>query len=95
MLPTHTSVHEVEGAPKYGYHQCLCPQAEPQPLPASLGDSPRAAGRSGPGSYQITAFALCPMHVKFCARPLRVKSLFPPVLWDSRSPAVFQSQMLS
>ena len=28
-----------------------------RPRPASPGDSPRPAGRSGPGSCQITAFA--------------------------------------
>ena len=40
--------------------QCLCPRGEPQPrlTPTSPGDSPRPAGRSGPGAYQITAFAL-------------------------------------
>lgn len=56
----------------------LCPQGELQlPHPASPGDSPRPAGRCGPGSYQLTAFALVPVRVRFCGRPLRVKPLFP------------------
>ena len=36
----------------------VCPQGETQMTLASLGDSPRPVGRSGPGSSQITAF--CP-----------------------------------
>lgn len=44
--------------------------------PPTPGDSPRPAGRCGPGSYQLTAFALVPVRVRFCGRPLRVKPLF-------------------
>ena len=58
MVPALTSIHAVEGAPKNFCCQRPCPQGELLPSLASLGDSPRPAGRSGPGSYQIIAFAL-------------------------------------
>ena len=38
--------------------QCLCLYREPQPLPASAGDPPVLAGRSGPGSHEILLFSL-------------------------------------
>ena len=62
---------QVNG-PQYICHQCLCPQGEPQLPPTSPGDPPRPAGRSVPGSYQITAFALRPGALRFCLHPLRV-----------------------
>ena len=49
--------------------------------PSGLGP----AGRSGSGSHQITAFVLFPVCMGFCMHPLRVKSLFHPVLWASCS----------
>ena len=49
--------------------------------PASPGDSPRPAGRSG--SYQITVFVLGPSAHEILCAPLRVKSLFPLVPWGS------------
>ena len=60
MALANTNAHVVEGTPKNGCRQCLCPQGELQLLPASLEDSPRSAGRSNPGFYQMTAFALGP-----------------------------------
>ena len=44
--------------PQYFHHQCLCPHGEPQLPPASPGDTSWPAGRSGPGSWEVTAFAL-------------------------------------
>lgn len=41
-------------------HQCPCPHSDPQSLLASPGDPLRPAGRAGPGSYEIAAFALGP-----------------------------------
>ena len=58
MVPASTSIHVVEGVPKNGCCQCLCSQGKLQLPPASLGDSPRPAGRSGLDSYQVKAFAL-------------------------------------
>ena len=61
VVPSSARVHVVEAAPKNGYHQCLCPQgSHSRPPPPHPEDSPRPAGRSGPGSYQISAFALGP-----------------------------------
>ena len=68
VAPTSTGFHGVEQAPKYGCCQCLCPQGEPQLPPTSLGDSSRPAGSSGPGSYEVTTFALGPgAHEVLCA----------------------------
>ena len=51
--------------------QCLCPHNEPQP-PASTEDPPVPAGRSGPGSYEVTAFFLCPALHETLSAPSRV-----------------------
>ena len=40
-------------------------------IPASPQDSPRPAGRSSPGSYQITAFALGPSACEILCVPLQ------------------------
>ena len=60
MVLTSTSVPTIELAARNGCHQRLCPQGELQLPPASPRDSPRSAGRSDPGSFQITASALGP-----------------------------------
>ena len=46
--------------PQYLCHQCPFPHSDPQPPPTSLEDLPQdqPPGRSGPGSKEITAFAL-------------------------------------
>ena len=46
MVYAHTSVNVVGAALGNGCNQCLCPQGEPQPLLASLRDSPRQAESS-------------------------------------------------
>lgn len=60
MAPASTSVPVVEQAPQNGCCRRLCPQGALQLLPASPGDSPRPAGGSVPGSFQMTAPDLGP-----------------------------------
>ena len=61
--------------------QCLCPHSELLPPPASSGDPPTLAGRSGSVSYGVTApspwVLMCTL---VCVCPPRVESLFLPVL---------------
>ena len=66
--------------------QCPCPHSEPQLPPASAGDPPTLADRSGSVSYGVTApspWVL--MHTLLCVCLPRVESLFPPVLSKSCS----------
>ena len=77
--------------PQHPCHQCPCPHSELQVPLASPGDPPRPAGRSGPGSYEVTPFPTGSQGTwDLCA--LWEWHLFPPVLWSS--PAGLQSQML-
>ena len=94
MVPSSISIHVVEGAPNNSCRQCLCPQGEPPP--ASLGGSPRPAGRSGPGSCQITAFALGPGVCEILCEPFKSKvSISPnPLGLLKLSLTGLQSQML-
>ena len=66
--------------------QCPCPLSEPQPPPASAGDPPTLADRSGSVSYGVTApspwVLMCTL---LCVCPPR-ESLFPPVLLKSCNP---------
>lgn len=97
MTPTNTCVHVAEGAPMNGCHQCLCAQGELQLPSASLGDSPRAANRSGLGSYQITAFAICLRACEiFFVHPFKSKvSMFPsPLRLPKLGPVVLQRNVL-
>ena len=60
-------IHSLEVAPANGYCQCRCPQGEQQ-LCLPLQETPTLAGKSSPGCYQITAFALGPgAHEVLCA----------------------------
>ena len=70
MALASTRVHMVDRAPQNGCCQCLCPQDELQLPPASPGDSPRSAGRSDPGSFQITA-ALHPGVCEILCEPFK------------------------
>ena len=64
--------------------QCPCPHGEPQPTPASAGDPPTLAGRSGSVSYAVTGPSPCIlMRTLLCVCHPRVESLFPPVLSKS------------
>ena len=82
--------------PWYFCHQFLWFQREPQPPPASPGGPPRPAGRSCPGSYEVTTFALGPgAHETLCVPSKSGVSLSPcPVELLQSSPAGLQSQML-
>ena len=76
--------------------QCLRPQGELQSLPASPGDSPRSAGRTDPGSSQITAFVPGPGVCEIFCVPFKREisiSLSPLGLQKVR-PTGLQSQML-
>lgn len=78
-------------------HAVECSQVIPTGMPpvsmspgvaqpsASPEDSPKPAGRSGPGCYQITAFAPCPSAHKILSVPFKNEvSILPPlVLWGS------------
>ena len=89
LIPTST--------PQYLHHQCPCPHSEPQPPPCtSPGDPPRPAGRSGPGSYEVTAFSLgLDVHKTFCPPSKSGVSVSPsPVEFLRSSPAGLLSQML-
>ena len=69
-----------------GCCQYLCPCSEPQLPPASAGDPPILAARSGPFTYGVTAFfPLGPGAYKSGVCPPRVEFLFSPVLWKSYS----------
>ena len=49
----------IDDTRQYLHHyQCPCPQGELQLRPVSPGDPLRPAGRSGSGSYEVTAFSL-------------------------------------
>ena len=66
-----TSVHVVEGPPRNGCFQGLCPQWESQLPPSFLGGSPRSAGGSDPGSFHITASALGPRACEILSAPFK------------------------
>lgn len=57
--------------PPKGCCQCLCPQGELQSPPASLGDSPRSAGRSASGYCQMTTSALILEQVRLWCAPFK------------------------
>ena len=65
----------------YLCHWCPCPQDELQPPATSQEDLPRPACRSGPGSYEVTAFALGPgTHETLCVSSKSGLS-FPQFCW--------------
>lgn len=67
-----TSMHVVEQAPQNGCHQCEGSPGELQLPPASLGHSPRSAGGSDPGFFQIISSSLVLECMRLCVQPLRV-----------------------
>ena len=69
--------------PQYICHQLLWPQHEPQPTPPhqeTLQDQQVGLAQT---PMKLLLLPLVPVYVRFCAIPLRVKSLFPPFLWSS------------
>ena len=83
--------NELEGGP----HHETCPHHPLHELPnmaattvcahASAGDSPRPAGRSDSGSYQVTTSASGPDACEILYAPFKSESLFPPVPWGSQN----------
>ena len=96
MVLARTSVHMVERAPSNGCCQCLSPQGRLQLPPASPGDSSWSAGRSDPGSFQISASALDPRAFETLSVPFKSEvSIYPSLLGLSKViPTGFQCQML-
>ena len=94
MAFASTSVHVAEQALKNGCRQCLFPQGDLQLSPASPGDSPRSAGRSDPGSFQITASSLGPRACEILYVPFKslVSISHNPLGLLKASPADQQSQ---
>ena len=84
----------VKGGPQNGYHQCLCPQDKLQLPSASPGDSPRSAGGSDPGFFQIIAFSLGPRACEILCTPFRigVSISHRPLVLPKVSAASLQSQ---
>ena len=79
--------------PQFLRHQCPCPCSEPQLPSTSPGDPQRSAGRSGPGSYAITAFSPG-VHNTLCAPSKSGVSVsHSPVEFRQSSPTGLQSQM--
>lgn len=58
-------------SPQNGCCWRLCPQDELRLSPASLGDSPRSAGRSASGYCQMAASALILEQVRFLCAPFQ------------------------
>ena len=76
MVLARTSVHVVEQAPQNGCYQNLCPQGDSSCLHVSLGDSPRSAGGSDPGSFQITTSALAPWACEILCASFKKKDCY-------------------
>ena len=100
--------NDLEGGSQDDSHQQQCSRGRmfpnmsatsiciPKVSPTYLGDCPRAADRSGPGSYQITAFALGPGACEVLCVPFKSEvSIYPsPLGLPKLGPAGLQSQML-
>ena len=66
--------------------QCLCPHSKLQPLPASAGDPPTLAGRSGSVSYGVTTPSPASRYTHYFACALQEQSLCFPQ--SCQSPAI-------
>ena len=86
MVLASTRALLVEWNSQSGYHQ-----GELELLLA-LGDSPRSASGSDPGSFQITASALGPQVLRFCCTCFKngVSVSYSPLALLKISPAGFQ-----
>ena len=63
--------------PQYLSTSVLVPSVSHSRFPASLGGLPRPAGRSGPGSNEVTVFPWVPVHTRPCMCPSGVEFLSP------------------
>ena len=91
----NTSVLMVAWTTQNGFHQCRYPQGELHLPPISLGSSPILAGRSDPGSFQITSSSLSPGACEILCMPLKTGVLIshsPLALWEV-IPTGLQSQL--
>ena len=83
-------------------HQYPCPHSEPQLPPASTGELPIPAGKSGPVSYEIIRdlirevfFTWVLVHTRPCVHPPRMEFVSPsPMEFLRSNPADLQSQIL-
>ena len=77
-------------------YQSPCPHREPQPPPATAGDPPTLADRSGSVSYGVTAPSLGPdSHITVCVPSKSGVSVCPsPVEVLQSNPAILQSLIL-
>ena len=76
-------------------HQCPCLHNESLLTPACPGGPARCMGRSGPGSYGVTALPWVPMHMKHFAHPPRLESLSSLLVWSScmqKAPLAFKAK---
>ena len=81
MASASSGFHRVEWAPNMAAAICPCPQCDLHPPSTSARDTPRPAGRSDSGVYQITLHWVL-VRMRFVCT-LRMKSPFPEVIWDS------------
>ena len=97
MVHNCTSVHTVETSQIWLTPMSTSPGwvSATSPNPVPLGDSPRPAGRSGPGSYQIIVFVLGPSgHEILCAHFKSEVFISPsPLGLPKLNPTGLQSQM--
>ena len=80
-----TSVCALRVHSSHPQTQTHTPFLPPPPHPNSPRDSPRLIGRSGPGIYQITAFALGPSACEILCAPFKRNLYFPK---SCRSPVI-------
>ena len=75
-------------------HQCPFLLSEPQLTSASPVNPPRPIGRSGPGFYEVTAFAQGSSACEILLHPPKAESLFPPILGSScnQAPLAFKTK---
>ena len=64
----------------YLYQQCPYPQSEPQPSPTSLADPLRPGVGLAQAHIKSLLFHWIPLHTRLHVHPLRMESLFLPVL---------------
>lgn len=92
MTVTSPSGLIADGLQKKRCFQRLCPQDELRLPPASLGESLRSAGRSGPGSFPIAVSALAHGVCETCVHPASTEPIADCLGLLRERPPVLQSQ---
>ena len=77
MVLVSINVLMVNKLPKTDCYKCLCPQSEPHLPFTSPGSSPRLAGGSDPGFFQITVSTLGPEACEILCMPFKSGVYFP------------------